>query len=59
MQQSRFAAIGWSTITPYPVDFRIGDFSNGIGWNLAGNLETLNIAVKEWVGRLAYQLTDR
>jgi hypothetical protein len=33
--------------------------SDGIGWNLSGNLEVLNIAIKEWVGRLAYRLTGR
>jgi uncharacterized SAM-binding protein YcdF (DUF218 family) len=52
-----FRAAGWEDITPYPVDFRTGDFGEGIGWNLAGHLEILNMAIKEWVGRLAYQLS--
>ena len=54
-----FEAAGWDDIVPHPVDFRTGSFSDGIGWNLAGNLEVLNIAIKEWVGRLAYRLTGR
>lgn len=54
-----FDAAGWDAVIPYPVDYRTGRFSDGIGWNLAGNLEVLNIAIKEWVGRLAYRLTRR
>ncbi|WP_412507454.1 YdcF family protein [Roseovarius sp. SYSU LYC5161] len=51
---SSFEAAGWGKITPYPVDYRTGRFSAGIGWDLAGNLEVLNMAIKEWVGRFAY-----
>lgn len=54
-----FEAAGWSSIAPHPVDYRTGCFSDGIGWNLSGNLEILNIAIKEWIGRLAYRLTGR
>ena len=54
-----FEAAGWDRITPYPVDYRTGDFSEGVGWNLSGNLKVLNIAIKEWVGRLAYWMTGR
>ncbi|WP_412507450.1 hypothetical protein [Roseovarius sp. SYSU LYC5161] len=54
-----FVTAGWEAMTPYPVDYRTGRFSAGIGWNLAGNLEVLNIAIKEWVGRLAYRLAGR
>ena len=54
-----FDAAGWSGIAPHPVDYRTGSFSDGSGWNLAGNLEVLNIAIKEWVGRLAYRLAGR
>ena len=54
-----FEAAGWVTMTPYPVDYRTGDFSEAIGWNLSGNLEVLNIAIKEWVGKLAYQVSGR
>jgi len=54
-----FEAAGWGEITPHPVDYRTGRFIDGIGWKLAGNLEVLNIAIKEWVGRLAYRVTGR
>lgn len=54
-----FEAAGWRDITPHPVDYRTGSFIDSIGWNLAGNLEVLNIAIKEWVGRMAYHLTGR
>lgn len=54
-----FEAAEWSQIIPLPVDYRTGSFSDGIGWNLSGNLEVLNIAIKEWIGRLAYRLTGR
>ncbi len=54
-----FESAGWREIIPHPVDYRTGRFNGGIGWNLSGNLEVLNIAIKEWVGRLAYRLTGR
>jgi hypothetical protein len=54
-----FKAAGWDDIVPHPVDYRTGSFSDGIGWNLSGNLEVLNITIKEWIGRLAYRLTGR
>ena len=30
-----------------------------MGWDFSSNLEDLNTAIKEWVGRLAYQLAGR
>lgn len=54
-----FDSAGWHEIIPHPVDYRTGSFIDGIGWNLAGNLEVMNIAIKEWVGRLAYRLAGR
>lgn len=42
-----FEAAGWGGLTPHPVDYRTGSFNDGIGWNLSGNLEVLNIAIKE------------
>ena len=54
-----FEAAGWGEIIPHPVDYRTGSFNDGIGWNFAGTLEVLNIAIKEWVGRLAYRVTGR
>ena len=56
---SSFEAAGWPAIVPYPVDYRTGNFTGGIRWHLPGNLDALNIAIREWVGRLAYGLTGR
>ncbi|SNS72890.1 YdcF family protein [Antarctobacter heliothermus] len=54
-----FEAAGWLNVVPYPVDYRTGSFTGGMGWDFSSNLEDLNTAIKEWVGRLAYQLTGR
>ena len=54
-----FVAAGWPSIGPYPVDFRTAALRESIGWGLSGKLDTFNIAVKEWVGRLVYHLTGR
>lgn len=54
-----FEAAGWHNVVPYPVDYRTGSFAGGIGWDFSSNLEDLNTALKEWVGRLAYRLTGR
>lgn len=54
-----FEAAGWDDIIAHSVDYRTGRLSDGIGWNLSGNLEVLNIAIKEWVGRIAYRWTSR
>lgn len=54
-----FEAAGWREIAPYPVDYRSGDFLRGIGWSFPANIELLNIAVKEWVGRFVYGISGR
>jgi len=54
-----FEAAGWRNVAPYPVDYRTGSFTGGIGWDFSSNLEDLNTALKEWVGRLAYRWTGR
>ncbi len=54
-----FERAGWTSIKPYPVDYRTGRFSDGIGWNLPWNLSVLNTAVKEYVGLLVYAFMDR
>jgi uncharacterized SAM-binding protein YcdF (DUF218 family) len=54
-----FAAAGWRGLVAYPVDFRSTPFVEGLGWKLAENLDLLNIAIREWVGGLAYRLTGR
>jgi hypothetical protein len=39
--------------------YHTGDFSEEMGWNLAANLDVLNIAIKECVGRLPYRVSGR
>ena len=51
-----FAAAGWGDIIPYPVDYRTSSFQDGLGWNLQGNLEFLQMAIREVVGSFAYRL---
>ncbi len=53
-----FCRAGWRGIVPYPVDYR-GLGGGDVGWDLAERLRTLNIAVKEWIGLVAYRLTGR
>lgn len=54
-----FDAAGWRNVVPYPVDYRTGSFTGGVGWDFSSNLQDLNTAIKEWVGRLGYRLTGR
>ncbi|WP_112308660.1 YdcF family protein [Pseudogemmobacter bohemicus] len=54
-----FRAAGWTEILPWPVDFRARPFAWGVGWNFAYNLRQLNVAMKEYIGLLAYGLTGR
>lgn len=53
-----FCRAGWRGIVAYPVDYR-GLGSVGVGWDLAERLRTLNVAVKEWIGLVAYRVTGR
>lgn len=45
-------------MTPYPVDYRGADF-DWLSWSFAENLDLLNIAIKEWVGLVAYSVTGK
>ncbi len=54
-----FRAAGWPELLPWPVDFRARPFPGGLGWNLAANLRQLDVALKEYVGLIAYRLTGR
>lgn len=52
-----FCAAGWTGLVPWPVDFR--GHGGRVRWNLARNLDALNLATKEWVGLLGYRLAGR
>ncbi|MDF0598258.1 YdcF family protein [Psychromarinibacter halotolerans] len=54
-----FCAAGWTGLVPWPVDFRTRGAARSPGWDLATNLNDLNIGAKEWVGRIAYRATGR
>jgi len=50
-----FRKAGWDSIVAYPVDYRSLPFRQGIGWNFSGHLEALNVAIKEYIGLVAYK----
>lgn len=54
-----FTRAGWDGLVPYPVDHRSRAFADGIGLALGENLDLVNIAMREWVGRLAYWALGR
>lgn len=54
-----FERAGWTGVQPYPVDYRSHAPGVQIGWNLAENLDTANVALKEWVGLLVYGVSGR
>lgn len=54
-----FARAYWPALVPWPVDHRGMAPSLRFRWNLAANVTELNVVIKEWVGRLAYDLTGR
>lgn len=54
-----FRRAGWQNVTAWPVDFRYRPMSRSIGWDLARNLDTLNTALREYVGLLAYRIAGR
>ena len=54
-----FEAAGWPELVAWPVDFRTARFVDDIGWDLTGNLQVLNTAIREQVGQFAYRLGGR
>ncbi len=53
-----FRQVGWEVV-PVPVDYRTVPNVPWLHFDLAGNLGLLTLAVKEWVGLIAYRLLDR
>lgn len=54
-----FCQAGWPVI-PYPVDHRtVRGHSRWIDYGLSGNLDTLNMGIKEWLGLASYYLMGR
>jgi uncharacterized SAM-binding protein YcdF (DUF218 family) len=54
-----FERAGWTGVIAWPVDYRTTRLQDRLGWNLGRNTYTLNIAIRETVGQLAYNLTGR
>lgn len=52
-----FEAAGWEGLVAWPVDYRTSAFSDGMGWNLTGNISVLQTAIREYIGQLVYRLT--
>ena len=55
-----FRASGYDVIA-WPVDYRTAGLGEALTpyWTIYGGLEILDMAIKEWVGLLAYRLTGR
>lgn len=54
-----FCALNWQ-VTPYPVDhYTTSGTLLDVGFAFAGNLGLLKVAIREWVGLLAYRFTGR
>lgn len=54
-----FVRAGWPGLVAWPVDFRSAGFAYGIGWDLVGHLDVLQVALRERIGLLVYGLTGR
>lgn len=56
-----FEAAGWTGIIPYPVDHRTRGPQDAGRWfvGLAEGLKRTDVAVKEWIGLIAYYATGR
>ncbi|WP_281481358.1 YdcF family protein [Thioclava sp. DLFJ4-1] len=54
-----FERAGWEEVVPYPVDYRAEGFLEYTAWVFAGHLDTLDLAIKEWVGIWAYAASGR
>ncbi|GGB58547.1 hypothetical protein GCM10011316_33290 [Roseibium aquae] len=56
-----FRAAGWQGVAPYPVDFRTRGPEDATRWfaGVSQGLRRFDIAVREWVGLIAYWVTGR
>ena len=53
-----FCRQGWPVV-PWPVDHQWSPAANRLRFSLVNNWLTLNYALHEWLGLLAYHFTDR
>ena len=54
-----FNRAGWQGVAAWPVDFRSGDLARGATWRFDTALTNVNIALKEYVGLLAYRMVHK
>lgn len=52
-----FERAGWTDIIPYPVDFNARP--PALGWDLVSQLDLFSIALREYIGQLAYWVSGR
>lgn len=53
-----FRRVGWEVV-PYPVDFRTEGQLSVRGFDFLDRMDELDLAIKEWVGLIAYYAMDR
>ena len=51
-----FCAADYRNMIPYPTDYRV---SYRWDWDLANHLHDLNNGLREWIGLIAYRVTDK
>jgi uncharacterized SAM-binding protein YcdF (DUF218 family) len=54
-----FQRNGWTGLIPYPVDFRSGGQTFRLEWRLDQHLADTNVALKEYLGLLAYRMAGK
>jgi len=54
-----FREVGWPGLIPYPVDFRMAGRFQIIGMNFLLRLTATDIALREWIGLVAYRIMGR
>lgn len=54
-----FARAGWTDLTAWPVDFRSTSRTFRAGWRLDEHLVEADLALKEYLGRMAYYLAGK
>ncbi|NGM44064.1 YdcF family protein [Rhodobacter sp. SGA-6-6] len=54
-----FRRNGWTGLIPYPVDFRSGGQTFRAEWRLDDHLQDVDVALKEYLGLLAYRMAGK
>ena len=54
-----FQRNGWTGLVAWPVDFRSGGHMFRLEWRLDDHLQDANVALKEYLGLLAYRMAGK